>query len=102
MGVRYTHIKVIRSKGYFTHVINGGGDNTYAANNFCKMIEFFIDNIFMQFGGCLFRHVTGVIMGTNCAPLLDELFLYSYKNEFLDNMIRSGYRRLSRSFYFNV
>ena len=36
-------------------------------------------------------------MGTNCAPLLD-LFLYSYENEFLDNMIRSGHRRLARSF----
>ena len=37
-------------------------------------------------------------MGTNCIPLLADLFLYSYKNEFLDNMIRSGYRRLARSF----
>ena len=37
-------------------------------------------------------------MGTNCAPLLAGLFLYSYENEFLDNMIRSGHRRLARSF----
>ena len=37
-------------------------------------------------------------MGTNCAPLLADLFLYSYENEFLDNMIRSGHRRLARSF----
>ena len=26
-----------------------------------------------------------------------DLFLYSYENEFLDNMIRSGHRRLARS-----
>ena len=37
-------------------------------------------------------------MGTNCAPLFAELFLYSYGNEFLDNVIRSGHRRLVRSF----
>ena len=37
-------------------------------------------------------------MGTNCAPLLADLFLYSYENEFLDNMIRSGHRRLAISF----
>ena len=37
-------------------------------------------------------------MGTNCAPLLADLFLYSYENEFLDNMIKSGHRRLARSF----
>ena len=27
-----------------------------------------------------------------------NLFLYSHENEFLDNMIRSGHRRLARSF----
>ena len=31
-------------------------------------------------------------------PLLDDLFPYPYENEFLDNMIRSGHRRLARSF----
>ena len=50
-SVRYTHIKVTRAKGYFTHDINGSGDNMYTADNICKMIEFLIDNIFVQFGG---------------------------------------------------
>ena len=52
----------------------------------------------VQFGGRLFRQVIRIPMGTNCAPLLADLFLYSYENEFLDNMIRSGHRRLARSF----
>ena len=55
-----------------------------------------IDNIFVQFGGRLFRWVIGIPMGTNCAPLLDGLLLYSYENEFLVNMIRSGHRRLAQ------
>ena len=50
-SVRYTHIKVTRAQGYFTHDINGGGDNMYAADNICKMIEVLLDNIFVQFGG---------------------------------------------------
>ena len=70
----------------------------YTADSICKMIEFLIHNIFVQFGGCLFRQVIGIPMGTQCAPLLGDLFLYSYENEFLDNMIRSGHRRLARSF----
>ena len=37
-------------------------------------------------------------MGTNCAELFAEFFLYSYENEFLDNVIRSSHRRLVRSF----
>ena len=97
-SVRYTHIKVTREKGYFTHDINGSGDCMYTADNICKVIKFLIDNIFVQFGGRLFRQMIGIPMGTNCAPLLADLFLYSYENEFFDNMIRSGHRRLARSF----
>ena len=70
----------------------------YTADNICKVIEFLTDNIFVQFGGCLFRQVIGIPMGTNCAPLLADLFLYSYENEFLDNMLRSGHMRLPSSF----
>ena len=70
----------------------------YTAENICKMVEFLIDNISVQFGGRLFREVTGIPMGTNCASSLADLFLYSYENEFPDNMIRSGHRRLVRSF----
>ena len=70
----------------------------YTAENICKVIEFLIDNIFVQFGRRLFRQIIGIPVGTDCAPLLADLFLYSYENEFLDNMIKSGYRRLARSF----
>ena len=37
-SVRYTHIKVTRAQGYFTHDINGSGDNMYTVDNICKMI----------------------------------------------------------------
>ena len=97
-SVRYTYIKVTRAKGYFAHEMNGGGDNMYSADNICKMIEFLTNNNFVQFRGSLFRQMIGIPMGTNCAPLLTDLFLYSYVNEFLDNMIRSGHMRLARSF----
>ena len=97
-SVRYTHIKVTRAQVYFIHDINGGADNMYTADNICKMIEFLIDNIFVQFGGRLFCQVIGIPMGTNCARSLADLFHYSYENEVLDNMIKGGHRRLARSF----
>ena len=34
--------------------INGSADSMYTADNICRMIEFLIDNIFVQFGGRLF------------------------------------------------
>ena len=60
----------------------------YTANHIFKMIESSIDNIFVQFGGPLLSQVIGIPVGTNCAPLIADLFNYPYKNEFLDNMIR--------------
>ena len=62
------------------------------------MIEFLVDNIYVRFGGQLFRQMVGIPMGTNCAPLLADLFLYSYENEFLDKLIKEGKRKLARKF----
>ena len=50
-----------------------------------------------------FRQIIGIPMTSNYAPSPPpppqaDLFLYSYKSEFLDNMIRSGHRKLARSF----
>ena len=37
-------------------------------------------------------------MGKDCAPLLADMFLYSYENEFLDKLIKEGKRKLARKF----
>ena len=96
-ATRYTYIKVGRNKSYFTSdPLNG--DNKYTANDICKMIEFFVDNIYVRFGGELFRQMVGIPMGTNCAPLLADLFLYSYEIEFLDKLIKEGKRKLAKKF----
>ena len=67
-------MKVRRSKGYLIHGINGGGDNTYTADNICKMIEFLIGNIFVQCGASFPSGDIGIPMRTNCAPLLTFSF----------------------------
>ena len=62
------------------------------------MIEFLVDNTYVRFGGQLFRQMVGIPMGTNCAPLLADLFLYSYENEFLDELNKEGKRKLASKF----
>ena len=42
--------------------------------------------------------MVGIPMGTNCAPLLADMFLCSYENEFLDKLIKEGKRKLARKF----
>ena len=96
-ATRYTHIKVGRNKSYFTSDASND-DNKYTANDICKIIEFLWDDIYVRFGGQLFRQMVGLPMGTNCAPLLADLFLYCYENEFLDKLVKEGRRKLARKF----
>jgi hypothetical protein len=64
------------------------------------MLEFVIDNIFISFGGTLFQQVVGIPMGTNCAPLLADLFLYSYESEFLQKLVKIKKIHEARAFNF--
>jgi hypothetical protein len=59
-----------------------------------------IYNIFVSFGGAMFQQVVGIPMGTNCAPLLADLFLYSYESEFLQKLVRDKKIHEARAFNF--
>ena len=96
-ATQYTHIKVDRNKSYFTNdPLNC--DNKYTASDICKMTEVLVDNIYVRFAGQLSRPMVGIPMGTNCAPLLTDLFLYSYENRVLDKLIKESKRKLARKF----
>ena len=47
----------------------------------------------------LFKKVA-ISMGTNCAPLLADLFLYSYEADFIQGLLKENEKKLSRSFNF--
>ena len=50
-------------------------------------------------GGC-FKQIVGIPMGTNCAPLLDDIFLYSYEAEFILPVFSTGRKQLVSRFDF--
>ena len=98
---RYSSIKVAKNGNcYFVKADNDNGKDKdkYSAKAICEMVEFLIDNIYVRFGGLTFRQVIGIPMGTNCAPLLADLFLYSYETEFLDQLIKKGKRHIASRF----
>jgi hypothetical protein len=64
------------------------------------MLEFLIYNIFVSFGGTLFQQVVGIPMGMNCAPLLADLFLYSYESKFLQKLVKDKKIHEARAFNF--
>ena len=42
-----------------------------------------MDNIYIRFGTKLFRQIVGIPIGTNCAPLVANLFLFCYERNFM-------------------
>ena len=45
----------------------------------CEALKYLLDNIvFIRFGTKLYRQIVGIPMGTNYAPLIDDLFLFCY------------------------
>ena len=64
------------------------------------MREFFMDNIFVIFGGRVFQQTVGIPMDTNCAPLLADLFLYSHEADFIQRLLKKNEKKLVRSFNF--
>ena len=57
-----------------------------------KMLEYLVDNIFVEFGGRIFQQTIGIPIGTNCAPLhvFADFFLYSYEAEFVQSLLQAG------------
>ena len=42
--------------------------------NVCDALSYLLDNIYIRFGTKLYRQIVGIPMGTNCAPLVADLF----------------------------
>ena len=49
----------------------------------CEAITFLLDNIYIRFGSKLYRQIVGIPMGTNCAPLVADFFLFCYERDFM-------------------
>jgi hypothetical protein len=68
-----------------------GSDSASVFNfTFDKLLEFIcflIDHVFVVIDGVVFRQSRGIPMGTNCGPVLANLYLYAYESVFIDRLI---------------
>ena len=49
---------------------------------------YLLDNIYIKFGSKLYRQNVGILMGTNCAPLVADLFLFCYERDFMKSLTK--------------
>ena len=55
----------------------------------CEAFTFLMENIYVQFEGMVYQQIVEIPMGTNCAPLTANLFLFWYEKEFMSNLHKS-------------
>ena len=83
---QYLVINKATDSGYFVKEYSNSKFK-YTENDIISMVNFLIDNIYVEFGGVIFQQTIGIPMGTFCAPLLADLFLYTYEAEFIQKLI---------------
>ena len=49
----------------------------------CDALHYLLANIFIRLGSKIYRQIIGIPMGTNCAPLVADLFLFCYERDFM-------------------
>ena len=73
-------------KAFFTSVDNYRGYHLWFCQNVCDALSFLLDNIYFRFGTTLYRQIVGIPMGTYCAPLVADLFLFCYERDFMKDL----------------
>ena len=58
----------------------------WSCQNLCEALIYLLDNIYIRFGTKLYRQIVGIPMGTNCAPLVADLFLFCYERDFMTSL----------------
>ena len=88
-----------RDRSYF---VKHHSDSTkaFSETDIFNMLEFLIDHICAMLCGRLFQQTVGTLMGPNYAPLLSDLFLYSYEADFIHGLLKKNEKKLARTFNF--
>ena len=55
----------------------------WSCQKMCDALNYLLDNIFIRFGSKLYRQTVGIPMGTYCAPLVADLFLFCYERDLM-------------------
>ena len=83
---------------FFTSADHYRGYHLWSSQNVCDALPFFLDNIYIRFGTKLYRQIVGIPMGTNCAPIVADLFLFCYEIDFMKNLSNDNQADIIKAF----
>ena len=99
-GNRRYKFLVLGHEGPYFVKEHSDSKNKYTEDDIINILEFLVDNIFVVFVGKVFQQTVGISMGTNCAPLLADISLYSYEADFIQSLLSTGKKTLASQFNF--
>ena len=70
-------------RAFFTSETKYKRYTLWSCQTTCDALTYLLDNIYIRFGTKLYRQIVGIPMGTNCAPLVADLFLFCYERDFM-------------------
>ena len=82
---------------YFTSDVHNN-HNSWSCQKVCDALVYLLGNIFIRFGTKRYRQTTGIPMGTNCAPLVADLFLFCYERDFMKSLSRENQADIIEAF----
>jgi hypothetical protein len=91
---KYKFLVIGKQDAYFVRH-HSDSPYKYSEANIKGMLGFLLDIIYVVFGDQVFQQSMGIHMGTNCAPLLADLFLCSYKGEFVQKLLQDKKKAVS-------
>ena len=85
-------------KAFFTSADHYREYHLWSCQNVCDALSFLLDNIYIRFGTKLYRQIVSIPMGTNCAPLVADLFLFCYERDFMKDMSSNNQADVIKAF----
>ena len=75
------------------------GNTLWPCQNVCDALSYRLDNIYIRFGNKLYRQIVGILMGTNCAPLVADLFVFCYERDFMSLLSNDNQADIIEAFH---
>jgi hypothetical protein len=64
-----------------------------------ELFSFLIDNTYVLNGAVLRQQLIGIPMGTNCSPVVSNLYLYEYESQFIDRLVNTNKEDIAKGFH---
>ena len=84
-------IRVTYSKAYLSDCNSKrSGHSIFNRDQVVKLLQFIVDNSYIEYNGKIYRQHTGIPMGIDPAPFMANLFLHYFENKYIVELVDQG------------